>query len=213
MHLQLKEQKKSQFKLMDITTESTYPYPFAKLVDTRTTLVENNRIAINDYGVYVDIFMYHGLPNNELQRDLYFYKLKRFQLYFDYLAQVNIPNCIGIKGMFKKLIKAYAKSQGPKRLIKKYEKLWNKYPIEGSEYCTSNWPCVSKKHQILKSKVFKETIRHDFEDIQVNIMKEYDDYLTNAYGDYMTPPPIEKRKCPHPSDARWKGEFKNDKSI
>ena len=33
-----------------------------------------------------------------------------------------------------------------------------------------------------------------FENIEVCMPNNYDAYLTRVYGDYMTPPPIEKRQ-------------------
>ena len=200
----LKKDKNNQYKLLDPTVEETYLYPFAKLIDTRTSLVENNQKPINNYGIYVDIFLYYGLPNNKWYRLLYFYNLKKYQLYFSYMLQEKIPNSDGVKGCIKKIIKWNAKRIGKEKLIKRFEKLCNKYPIEKSDYCTSNWPCVSRKYQILYSDVFKKTMRHKFESIEVNIMEKYDKYLTNGYGDYMKLPPVEKRKAPHPSDVHWR---------
>jgi len=206
----LKKEKNDKYVLLDSTTETTYTYPFPKLVDSRTSLVENNQVPIDNYGIYVDIFMYFGMPKNKIKRLLYFYNLKKYQLYFSYLSQRKVPNAKGIKLIYKNLIKLIAKLIGKEKLIKRFEKLCNKYPIENSEYCISNWPCASRKNQILNSSVFSKTVRHKFENIEVNIMANYDDYLTNAYGDYMKLPPVEKRCAPHPSDVHWKGK-KHDK--
>lgn len=38
---------------------------------------------------------------------------------------------------------------------------------------------------------------HAFEDAQFQIMRKYDQYLTVVYGDYMTPPPEDKRDVRH----------------
>ena len=40
---------------------------------------------------------------------------------------------------------------------------------------------------------FEEYIMMPFEDVEVRISKYYHEYLTYIYGDYMTPPPPEKR--------------------
>lgn len=45
--------------------------------------------------------------------------------------------------------------------------------------------------------VFEEVIDAPFEGTQFKIMKGYDEWLTIIYGDYMTPPPIEKQKRGH----------------
>ena len=45
--------------------------------------------------------------------------------------------------------------------------------------------------------LLKETVLHKFEDAEFFVTSEYDSYLTNLYGDYMTPPPVEERKPQH----------------
>lgn len=39
----------------------------------------------------------------------------------------------------------------------------------------------------------EELVDYKFENITVKGMKDYDTYLKSIYGDYMTPPPEEKR--------------------
>jgi len=38
---------------------------------------------------------------------------------------------------------------------------------------------------------------YDFEGYKFWSVRDYDDWLTRIYGDYMTPPPLEKRKNAH----------------
>ena len=45
---------------------------------------------------------------------------------------------------------------------------------------------------------FEDFILVPFEDTEVRIPKHYDEYLTYIYGDYMTPPPENKRKVEGP---------------
>ncbi len=40
-------------------------------------------------------------------------------------------------------------------------------------------------------------MRHDLENTQLMIIKEYDKYLTNIFGDYMKMPPKEKQVPGH----------------
>ena len=44
---------------------------------------------------------------------------------------------------------------------------------------------------------FSSTIEMDFEDFKVKMPVGYDDILKRLYGDYMTPPPPEKRNSTH----------------
>ena len=48
------------------------------------------------------------------------------------------------------------------------------------------------------SRIFDETIELPFEDMMVPFPKNLDALLTKMYGDYMTPPPVERRKTHYP---------------
>ena len=54
------------------------------------------------------------------------------------------------------------------------------------------WPLTFAKERY-KAEWFDELIDIPFEDTICKIAKNYDEVLTNFYGDYMTMPPIEKR--------------------
>lgn len=201
----IKEDNNKRYQLLDYKSENTYQYPFAKVVDTKTTLVENNQNPINNYGVFVDIFKYFGMPNNKIHRFFFFYKLKKYNKYMCYAIYrtINANNCIS--RLVKRMIKRRAERIGLKRLLQEFEILTNKYPIETAEYCISNWPLAKRKNQNIKSTVFTNgIIRHKFDNIEINIMKEYEEYLTTGYGDYMQLPPEDKRIPPHPSNVFWK---------
>ncbi len=201
----IEEDNNERYKLLNYNNEDTYNYPFAKVVDTKTSLVENIQIPINNYGVFVDIFKYFGMPNNRVHRFFYFYKIKKYHKYNCYMINNNLKNNNIFIRTIKNIIKFRAKQIGIEKILKKFEKITNKYPIEKSKYCTSNWPLAKRKNQILESDIFTNgTFRHKFDDIEVNIMKEYDKYLTNAYGNYMQLPPKEKQIPPHPSNVYLK---------
>ena len=45
--------------------------------------------------------------------------------------------------------------------------------------------------------MFAELVETKFEDTLVYVSKYYDEILTKIYGDYMTPPEVEKRFVKH----------------
>lgn len=201
----LKNDNNTRYKLLDISNETTYPYPFAKVVDSETILKEEGQISINNYGIYVDIFKYFAMPNNPILRFFYYLKIKKYQRYISYYIFENIKaNNIFIKKV-KMMIKNKAKRIGIKTLLNKLEKQIDKYSFEKSKYCICNWPCGKRKNVIIKTEIFNNGItQHKFEDININIMKEYDKYLTTSYGNYMQFPPKSEQKPPHTAKAHWK---------
>ena len=51
--------------------------------------------------------------------------------------------------------------------------------------------------ETLKNEWLKDFSLAEFEGRQYPIIKNYDEYLTHLYGDYMTPPPEDQRKADH----------------
>ena len=70
------------------------------------------------------------------------------------------------------------------------------YSYETSEYCMYYTDVYGIRNLLLKKWV-EESVFVPFENIQVRIPKHYHEYLTHIYGDYMTPPPEEKRDDRH----------------
>jgi lipopolysaccharide cholinephosphotransferase len=76
---------------------------------------------------------------------------------------------------------------------------WNEMRFENIDvqcYCNL-YSKYSLEKESIKSEWVKELIRVPFEDGEFPIVKNYDAYLTHLYGDYMTPPPIDKRVAEH----------------
>lgn len=61
----------------------------------------------------------------------------------------------------------------------------------------------SKSKKIYERKFHENTIRVDFKEGKYPVPKDYDDFLTQRYGDYMKYPPIEKQKPDH-NIIEWK---------
>ena len=53
------------------------------------------------------------------------------------------------------------------------------------------------KKEAMPIELFQEYVKLPFEDIEVNVLKDYDQYLKNLYGDYMKLPPEDKQVGHH----------------
>ena len=58
--------------------------------------------------------------------------------------------------------------------------------------------------EAMKKADMEPAILVDFEGEKFYTMANYDEYLTNLYGDYMTPPPENERVSRHIIDVYWK---------
>ncbi len=169
-----------------------YYYRFAKMVDTTTSLTESNLIKNENMGLYVDIFPF-DYANLKTIKTL----TNKPQRFSTFLLLASRTKYIWNKKFFKNFVTLpayiWAKIFGKKYWINKcfnIEKLSNSSP---SIFINAFSGCYGLK-EVMPKNIYDETISVPFENIKVEIFKNYDTYLFGAYGDYMTPPPPEKRK-------------------
>ncbi len=200
----LNQNKDSEYLLLDHSKQKDYFYPFAKLVNTKTVMRENNFKSIENYGVHVDVFCYTGLPNQARERKKFCKKIKSNQRLIFYHNLKKIPERNIMKKIIKQIIRYYTNFIGLERILEKNRRLNNQYNIKESKYAISNWPVYLIEHEIQETKNLRGIENHQFENLTVEIPKNYDMILKTTFGDYMTPPPPEKRVARHDIEAYWK---------
>lgn len=175
------------------TKANDYYYPFSKLYDTDTTLIENTKYKIKR-GVYLDIFPLDGVGNN-------FEESKKFAKKIYMLNNVLMLKTAGIrkKRSFYKnmgiLLFRFIPINSKKilqNLVKKCaEKDYDKSLWIGN--LTGAWQLkeVMPKEYIGTPKLYK------FEDIYIFGVENADAYLTSLYGDWKQLPDKEKRITHH----------------
>ena len=100
------------------------------------------------------------------------------------------------KNPLKRLIALYVKSLDLNRLHDKLERLLTK-----TSYVTcdtiANFLGAWGEREIMEKRLFGTPVLYPFEDTSFYGPEKMDEYLTNLYGDYMTPPPPEKQVFRH----------------
>ena len=90
--------------------------------------------------------------------------------------------------------------------MERIDKLSSKYLFDECEY-VGNFSCGQGKKERFHRTSFELTT-HLFEGRQYKIMKGYDEYLSNLYGNYMQLPPKEKQVLAHDFIA-----YKQDENL
>ncbi len=172
-----------------------YFYSFVKIVDTNTKLIEKDYKNNENMGVFADIFPADGIvleKSKKMIRKAYVYKfLSVLSSSKGYLRNKKEY----LKNTCKFFLSIIAKTFGYKFWLRKLEKVTSKYKYEDCEYSMSYSGAYLEK-EIFKKSMFDELIDVDFEGYKMLAFKDYDEYLTRIYGDYMTPPP-ESHRNPH----------------
>lgn len=186
---------KSKFYIEFPSEKIDYVYPYAKVYDTRTTLIENTRYK-TCRGIYIDVFPIDGIGDTLEESVINFKKTERMinllctsvcalrkdrQLYKNIaiLCSRCIPKCI----------------LNSQKLIKKIEKTSKRLDYVKCKYVANlcgNW----REKEIMNKEWIGSPTLCKFEDMEIYIIENSDAYLKRLYGDYMKLPPIEKR-CTH----------------
>lgn len=191
--------KKAKFVVGALENRKDYFYYIAKVENTDTILEEyiNVRTKI---GVNIDIFPLDNVPDNLFLRKLFF-KLVSVLNAIIVLKNVSIKSDRAFLKNAILLIGRIFFSFIPMRLIlcamNSFPKLFN-----GRQ--TKQISEVSANAGVFNRSVMDEIIMLPFENKEYCAMKDYHQYLTAQYGDYMQLPPEEKRITHHAFKAYWK---------
>ena len=152
-------------------------------------------------GIFIDIFPIDGASDGNVESNLrcshYWIQISyRSRLYYSmsYLwnlikkGNIRVSSLIIFTSLFRKPLQ--------KLSLKMIEKTIRKYSYEQSEYCMF-YDIISGMKNVIPKEWSEETVWVPFEDTQVRIPKFYHEYLTQIYGDYMTPPPDDKKDDRH----------------
>ena len=183
-------------------------YPFAKVIDTRTLMIEFPDTHRNEIGVYIDLFPKDGVQDFSKK---WFKKCKKVE----FLGKIYWFNKLSIytwkkHGNFiKKVIAFLGRTFITEKMrykpLKKIDKLAKELPFDGAPYCATI--IAGGMANCVPTTCMNKYELHKFENLEVNIPVGYDEYLRKLYshingGDYMVLPPEEKR-IKHDNEAYW----------
>lgn len=192
----LSSKNNQRYQIYNWQTRSDYYYGFAKVVDTNTLLNEENVDDISGLGINIDIFPQDDLPNRENVCKKYQKKIFRLRKRIGYAVSQKKPIIEWIKHPRYCVMQFWWSIFGWKKTIKELDIFVQKYNDNNAEYC-EQLVSTSNPYRKGKKSFFDEYTELEFEGKMYPVIKEYDKYLRNAYGDYMQLPPPEKRVSHH----------------
>lgn len=197
--LSLRSELPEPYKVLALG-DKDFIYPYAKMFDASTELVEYEDYPNCKIGVFVDVF---PIDESEPYNERVARRKERFTLLYNYFRKTYMKRDLKTlrmlfeKRYFKSLLIVLA-CEPVKRLIRKrfldFCKEWSNekgdcYLYHGCTY--------ELRKEIYPKKWFSSYRYGPFEDINIRLSDETDAYLTQLFGDYMTPPPEEKRASGH----------------
>ena len=173
-----------------------YCYPYNKLYDVTTTLVENYRTPLRR-GIFIDIFAIDGAGNSKKQAINWCKHINRkYSFYLSRIAAIR-PQRSFVKNLAISLIGSIPDSLIDNCELRiRLDDECRKYALNESVYCGNllgNWGT----REIFKTAYIGKATEYQFEGIMIFGFQYYEEYLGQIYGDWMKLPPKEKRKSHH----------------
>lgn len=195
-------EKEKKYYVISPDLDQSYPYPFAKICDPNTHLVEFSSIKYN-IGINIDLFPIDGLPKNEKEAKAHYWKINLYRNLLNIKKiELDFKRRSLIKNIFLALSKTVLFVISYNYLIKKINHLFVTYNYSDCLYAADlNFGNVNRR---LPKKIFESCISVEFEGYLFNAPIGYDLWLKSIYGDYMQLPPIEKRVTHHDFKAYYK---------
>lgn len=186
------------------TKDEGYYYNFAKVVDSKTKLVENGHNLIANMGVYVDIFPLDGMPSDPKEREEHFKQLDKLRKRINTFSFTKPKLCKNIFFYIKKYA-IYIKNKYSDlgNVQQAYEQLAEQYAYDESEFLYATGGAYGAK-EIFKKEIFAKSVQLEFEGHFFPAPAAFDTYLKQLYNDYLQLPPVEKRVTHHNFDAWYK---------
>lgn len=173
-------------------------YPFFKMVDPRTTVVEHFVDPRFQTGVWVDIFPLDGVKPGDNTP---------FQLNAKTQARYNVvtANPAYATSAFRKLVKRVLvplyRKQDVYAIAKAFDEALMATPLcPDNDVALVAWGYGEKERMPYS---ILESCELEFEGKRFFAPRDWDTYLTSIFGDYMTPPPASEREA-HFCTAYWK---------
>jgi len=183
--------------------DDNYIYPFAKFVDITTTLWEYERYP-SIIGAYIDIFPLDTVSDN--LGEVRSCKIKYEKLFEQYLRTFEIYTLIDLFKdlcrfrLKKAILSAYTWIMKPcltdkwRKQFFDYEKQWIK---QSGNHIMCHHCVYDVSKEWFPQEFFSDSVTMKFEGIEIKMPVLYDKYLSQLFGEYMTPPPIREQISNH----------------
>ncbi len=187
-----------EFFLQTPETDKNYGLPFAKILLNGTVLVEATAGSNAKKGIFVDVFPFDVAPENEADRENHNKKTYLYKRLL--LAKLNYNVCAKndyVKRAIYFVLKIMSAFYSHDKLVKKLESEITRYNNSKTEDIVNIGGAYGYKKETIKADWVRDTVEIPFEDMTISAPVDYIKYLETFYGDYMTPPPEDKRYNRH----------------
>ena len=184
-----------RYEVMSYKNNLNYVYPFMKVQDNHTYLLEEDVRIDSNMGIYVDIFPVDGYEDDSVFKDKMTRLIKKRQLScYTFKGITNTKSLLNSLIRYISVIIFYFTNTN--KYIRGIDELAKSRKVD--DYELVDYLIYKDMYKpVWKREWLKQTITGVFEGKEFMIPKNYHEILTSDYGDYTQLPPVELRFSHH----------------
>lgn len=184
-----------RYEVMSYKNNLNYVYPFMKVQDNQTYLLEEDVRIDSNMGIYVDIFPVDGYEDDSVFKDKMTRLIKKRQLScYTFKGITNTKSLLNSLIRYISVIIFYFTNTN--KYIRGIDELAQSRKVD--DYELVDYLIYKDMHKpVWKREWLNQTITGVFEGKEFMIPKNYHEILTSDYGDYTQLPPVELRFSHH----------------
>lgn len=144
-------------------------------------------------GIYIDVFKMDNVSSNRIVA-WWQYLCGKYYLCYQLLSRSDIPPTFSFGKRIAMALSFPLKIKAVRQFVQRQVEQFNGKP---SEYLGFFYGRTRLRTSIVRKDIFGSPVRVPFEDTMLPVAEHYHEYLTQMFGDYMTPPPVEKQMSLH----------------
>lgn len=202
-----------RYYILDSKTSEYYYNNFARACDRSVIMSLSGIENIYNLGAYVDVFVLDKWPEQEEEREQFrrdlVINLKRVRNALPwkcyqtctFLHKAKILLCFPSRFVNRFVVGLKKRKEEQDALLVKYantDSKWRNY-CSGFTRTRATW--------LMREEDLDRRVLMKFEDTEVYVPEDYHRLLSEQYGDYMTPPPPDKRITKHHFTPYWRDKM------
>lgn len=193
------QNRNDAYSVICLGNNDKYYLPFAKVIDTRTSLIENAFQTI-EIGAYVDVFPIDFFGEDKLKQAKKIRERKSFIWRLRSIKHIKISKKRAFYKNAAIIISHLLCWESVNSIARKIDKM--ERSISGSKDEKYNANLYDDK--IMPTCYIGNRTKLPFEGREYWAPENYDAYLTDLFGDYMQLPPESERVTHHDFTVKWK---------
>ena len=192
------------YELVSCETHPDYNLPFPKFCNRNTTLVERSDVPCV-IGLFIDVFPLDSTSDNISEVQTLVHRYRKLQNRYEaicthstfsqYLVLLTKPHEWG--RFFYKTLGFFFRRPMKRYILQKMTCISHKYAYGDTGHLINYGGAYGMREYFGNHILDGKPVNMPFENITIDLMPGYDEYLHGIYGDYMKMPPEEKRIAHH----------------